>query len=57
MIMDFVRIIKIAFIIITTTNILIPILILILMKSALREMFQYSSLAEKPLDKWEIATD
>ena len=25
--------------------------------SALREMFQYSSLAEKPLDQWEIATD
>ena len=23
---------------------------------ALREMFQYSSLAEKPLDQWEIAT-
>ena len=26
-------------------------------RSALREMFQYSSLAEKPLDQWEIATD
>ena len=25
-------------------------------RSALREMFQYSSLAEKPLDQWEIAT-
>ena len=25
--------------------------------SALREMFQYSSLAEKPLDQWEIATN
>ena len=24
--------------------------------SALREMFQYSSLAEKPFDQWEIAT-
>ena len=24
--------------------------------SAKREMFQYSSLAEKPLDQWEIAT-
>ena len=24
--------------------------------SALREMYQYSSLAEKPIDQWEIAT-
>ena len=24
--------------------------------SALREMFQYSSLAEKPFDQWEIVT-
>ena len=24
--------------------------------SALKEMFQYSSLAEKPFDRWEIAT-